>query len=260
MSFKDKVVIVTGSSSGIGAATAKLFAREGAKVTLVGRNVDKLKNIERECTELGGVQPLTIVADVSNDEEAKAIVQKTVELHGKLDILVNNAGIGSFSSILDTNYMTEFDRIMATNLRAVVVITNSALPYLIQSKGNIINVSSIAALNPTPAVSPYCTSKAALDHFSRSVAAEVASKGVRVNIVSPGPVKTDMNQTVGVSDEQMEMLAKSTPLGFIIKSEEVGELILYLASDKAKSITGSTFVIDVGATLQGNTSSIELLK
>ncbi|GBP85327.1 3-oxoacyl-[acyl-carrier-protein] reductase FabG [Eumeta japonica] len=260
MSFKDKVVIVTGSSSGIGAATAKLFAREGAKVTLVGRNVNKLKNIERECTELGGVQPLTIVADVSKDEEAKAIVQKTVEHHGKLDVLVNNAGIGSFSSILDTNYMTEFDRIITTNLRAVVVTTNAALPHLIQSKGNIINISSISGVCPTPAMSHYCTSKAALDHFSRSIAAEVASKGVRVNIVSPGPVKTDITHTMGISDEQVEIMGKSTPLGFLIKSEEVGELVLYLASSKAKSITGSTFVIDVGSTLQGITSSLEILK
>ncbi|GBP85328.1 Glucose 1-dehydrogenase A [Eumeta japonica] len=217
-------------------------------------------NIERECEDLGGVQPLTIVADVSKDEEAKAIVQKTVEHHGKLDVLVNNAGIGSFSSILDTNYVTEFDRIMATNLRAAVVTTNAALPYLIESKGNIINISSISGVCPTPAMSHYGTSKAALDHFSRSVAAEAAFKGVRVNIVSPGPAKTDMNQTMDVSDEQVEMLGKSTPLGFLIKSEEIGELVLYLSSDKAKSITGSTFVIDVGSTLQGLTSSMELMK
>ncbi|GBP85326.1 11-beta-hydroxysteroid dehydrogenase-like 4B [Eumeta japonica] len=203
MSFKDKVVVVTGSSSGIGAATAKAFAKEGAKVALVGRRAERLKQVERECEILSGASHLTLVADVSKDDEARAIISKTVERYGRLDVLVNNAGIVSVKTILDPDYVTEFDRIMGTNLRAAVVVTNAALPHLVKTKGNIVNVSSIAGTSPTAMCSHYAASKAGLDHFR-------------------------------------EEAGKSLPLGFISKSEEVADLILYLASEKAKSITGST--------------------
>ncbi|GBP85333.1 Glucose 1-dehydrogenase 1 [Eumeta japonica] len=259
MSFVNKVVIVTGSSSGIGATTAILFAREGAKVTITGRNVEKLNKVEKEIEKLTGNKPLAIAADISKEDDAIGIVNKTVSYFGKLDVLVNNAGVATYRSIFDSDYLTEFDRVVATNLRAVATLTYAAMPHLVKSKGNIVNVSSIAAVSPGGIMSHCCAAKAGLDHFSRSVASEVASKGVRVNLVGPGPVKTDIYQTSGFADEEVAAIAKQMPLGFMTETEEVGELILFLASDKARSVTGSTYAIDVGVALNGFNTFLNIL-
>ncbi|GBP08308.1 2,5-dichloro-2,5-cyclohexadiene-1,4-diol dehydrogenase [Eumeta japonica] len=149
---------------------------------------------------------------------------------------------------------------MATNLRAAVVITHAALPHLVKTKGNIINVSSIAGMSPSAGIGHYCTSKAALDQFSRCVALEVAPKGVRVNTINPGPVRTDIFRNIGLSDERLHANGKGLPLGFVSETEEVGNLMLYLASDKARSITGSSFVIDVGALLIGANTVMEIIQ
>uniref|UniRef100_A0A2A4ITT1 Uncharacterized protein n=1 Tax=Heliothis virescens TaxID=7102 RepID=A0A2A4ITT1_HELVI len=248
MSFKDKVVIVTGSSSGIGAAIAIKFAEEGAKVAIVGRNQEKLNNVAKKCGK-----PLVLVADVSKDEDAKRIVDETVRVFGKLDILINNAGIGQTASIQSENAMAVFDKVMSTNLRSVVYLTHLAAPHLVKTKGNIVNISSIAALQVLQNVFSYCTSKAGLDHFTRAVALELASSGVRVNTVNPGPVLTDIIENMGATKEQQAAMFKQmengTPLKRISVPEEIGDLVLFLASDKAKAITGSSFVTDNGTLL-----------
>ncbi|XP_021184490.3 uncharacterized oxidoreductase YxbG [Helicoverpa armigera] len=246
MSFQDKVVIVTGSSSGIGAAIAVKFAEEGAKVAIVGRNQEKLNNVAKKCGK-----PLVLVADVTKDEDAKRIVDETVKVYGKIDILVNNAGIGGSAGIQAEYAMAVFDKVMATNLRSVVYITHLAAPHLVKTKGNIINISSVAALRVFSKESfAYSTSKAALDHFSRAIALELASSGVRVNTVNPGPVLTDIIENMGASKEQVEAgfkrMQNLTALNRISEPEEIGDLVLFLASDKAKAITGSTFVTDNG--------------
>ncbi|GBP85330.1 Glucose 1-dehydrogenase [Eumeta japonica] len=260
MSFTNKVVIVTGASAGIGAATAKLFAKEGVKLSLVGRNVQKLKETEKECKALSGLEPLSIVADLSNEDEARGVISKAIERFGKLDVLVNNAGVSGLTSILDPSYVAEFDRIQTTNIRAVVVLTHAALPHLIKTKGNIVNVSSIASLTPAATLSPYCTSKTALNQFSRCIALEVGPKGVRVNIVAPGPVNTEIHKSTGMTDEQIAESGNHMPLGFLTESEEIGDMILYLASEKAKSITGSVHVVDVGAALNGMNTTLNYLR
>ncbi|KAG6439832.1 hypothetical protein O3G_MSEX001123, partial [Manduca sexta] len=167
MSFANKVVIVTGASDGIGAVTAIQFAKEGADVTLVGRTEDKLAKVAAECAKYDK-NPLVIKADVSKDEEAKKIVARTIQMFGKLDILVNNAGIFFADDIMKPNFMELFDSTMNTNMRAVALITQLAVPHLVETKGNVINVSSIAAsmIKFSNFVS-YKTSKAALNHFTR---------------------------------------------------------------------------------------------
>ncbi|CAH2094140.1 unnamed protein product [Euphydryas editha] len=252
MSFANKVVLITGSSSGIGAAAAISFAKEGANVVIVGRKEHKLQKVKEECAKSGnGV--LVVKADVSNEEDAKKIIKETIDKFNKLDVLVNNAGIAGMSSILSDNVLSVYDTIMNTNLRAVVHITNLAAPYLIKTKGNIINISSVAAKTTiiiSPALS-YAVSKAALDHFTRLVAAELASHGVRVNSISPGPVRTDFpDNAVGSIVASMEDLKKIVPLGRISEPEEIADLILFLASDKAKAITGSDYVSDNGLLLK----------
>ncbi|CAH2094145.1 unnamed protein product [Euphydryas editha] len=249
MSFKNKIVLITGASSGIGAAAAISFAKEGANVALVGRNEQKLQKVKEECAKTGNV-PFVVRADVSNDQDVMRIIEETIEKFGKINVLVNNAGMIGFDGILSDNIMSMFDSIMKTNLRAAVYMTHLAAPHLIKSKGNIINISSIAGKKTSkirPMVS-YTASKAALDHFTRNVAAELAPHGVRVNSISPGPVKTDILINAGVNSSMVD-IEKMLPLGRISDSQEIADLILFLASDKAKAITGSDYVSDNGAML-----------
>nr|XP_049694241.1 17-beta-hydroxysteroid dehydrogenase 14-like [Helicoverpa armigera] len=257
MSFQDKVVIVTGSSSGIGAAIAIKFAEEGAKVAIVGRNQEKLNNVAKKCGK-----PLVLVADVTKDEDNKRIVDETVRVFGKLDILVNNAGVANSGSIQAEDAMTTFDKLMTTNLRSAVYLTHLAAPHLVKTKGNIVNISSVVAFRViTKEMFAYCTSKAALDHFSRAVALELASSGVRVNIVNPGPVHTDCFVNSGATKEQeaaiLKQLGDAMPLKRVSVSEEIADLVLFLASEKAKAITGSNFVTDNGASVGSLSLSLD---
>ncbi|KPJ07784.1 3-oxoacyl-[acyl-carrier-protein] reductase FabG [Papilio machaon] len=249
MAFADKVVFISGASSGIGAATAIEFAKEGANVVINGRNETKLKNIFQQCAE-HGKEPLIVKADISKDEEAKRAIEKTIEQFGRLDVLVNNAGFSKSGTILDGNLMSSYDAVIATNLRAAMHLTELATPHLIKTKGNIINVSSIcgSSVPVTPILISYCVSKAALDHFTRCAALELSEFGVRVNVVSPGPVLTDFQENSGmVRDTDQKGF---TALKRVSESKEIADLILFLASDKAKGITGSNYVCDNGFLLK----------
>ncbi|KAJ0174698.1 hypothetical protein K1T71_009806 [Dendrolimus kikuchii] len=255
MNFSNKVVLVTGASSGIGAAIAIKFSEQGAKVALVGRNETKLSNVSKKCADSGG-EPLVILADITNNDDAKRIISETIGKFGKLDVLVNNAGICTFASITALQTMDVFDKVMATNLRSAVYITHLCVGYLEETKGNIINISSIAGLAVlSKQLFAYSTSKAALDHFTRCIALELASKGVRVNSVNPGPVKTDIYENSGYNEatEQIiwETMKKATAVDRITEPEEIADLVLFLTSDKAKSITGSVYVADNGMLLKG---------
>jgi NAD(P)-dependent dehydrogenase (short-subunit alcohol dehydrogenase family) len=251
MSFLNKVVVVTGSSSGIGAAAAIAFAKEGANVTIVGRNATKLKSVEEKCAK-NGKDHLVVNADVSNDDDAKRIIESTVEKFGKIDVLVNNAGIARLGGILNGKIMETYDTVMNTNLRAVVFITTLATPHLIKTKGNIINISSVGgAHTPRAHFHAYCMSKAAMNHFTLGAALELSSVGVRVNVISPGPVKTDIIDNSGIPIT-WQNFTDGTALGRLSEPEEIADLILYLASDKAKAITGSNYVTDNGYLLKHN--------
>ncbi|CAH0595537.1 unnamed protein product [Chrysodeixis includens] len=247
MSFCNAVVLITGGSAGIGAATAEVFAKEGASLAIVGRNKEKLNAVAKRCQELGA-KTLTIVADLTKDEEADSIVKKTIDEFGKLNVLVNNAGIFRQSGIMADEFLTSFDEVMNTNIRAPVRITRSAVPSLIETKGNIVNVSSIAGTNVNrPTFIAYKTSKAALNHFTRCVAFELAPHGVRVNSVSPGPTRTNIFEGSTVN---ADTLLEKTALLRVSDPVEIADLILYVASDKAKSITGSNYIIDNGSMLK----------
>ncbi|CAG9791675.1 unnamed protein product [Diatraea saccharalis] len=245
MSFSGKVVIVTGASSGIGAAAAVMFCKEGASVALVGRNEKKLMDVSKKCSIVGG-KHIIIKADVSNDEDAKRIISETIMKFGQLDVLVNNAGITGFASVLEGTVLETYDKIMKINLWAVY--GPPAAPHLVKTKGNIVNVSSIvSSMVADINASAYCCSKAGVNIFTQSTAAELASFGVRVNAISPGPVVTDIYDNAGVTPDVVFDI--KTPLGRVSQSEEIADLILYLASDKAKGITGSNIVSDNGCML-----------
>ncbi|XP_068623373.1 3-oxoacyl-[acyl-carrier-protein] reductase FabG-like [Battus philenor] len=248
MSFLNKVVVVTGSSSGIGAATAKEFSKEGAHVVIVGRNEEKLKNVRDQCDNVGK-EPLVLVADITKEDEAKSVIDKTITTYGKLDVLVNNAGMSREVDILDKNFMEDYDRIITLNLRSAVYLTHLAIPHLIVTKGNIVNISSAFAKIHVANAIPYCTSKAGLNHFTKCVAARLAPLNIRVNIVSPGPVRTDILENSGMTNYTWDMVGETTPLKRVSEPEEIAETVLFLASEKAKSITGADYAVDNGTTL-----------
>lgn len=249
MDFKDKVVIITGGSSGIGAETAIQFAQQSAKVVIVGRNEQKLRNVAVPCENAKGIKPLVIKADVTIDSDVKSIVEKTIERFGQIDILVNNAGIVAEAKIQDG--IEVYDRVMNTNLRSVYLLTSLAVPYLIKTRGSIVNISSVAGQKAVSKFVVYCTSKAGLDMFTKSLAKELGEYGVRVNAISPGPVKTDIIAAAGMDAEAFVRSREATsPLGKIAVSKDIADMVLYLASDKANSITGSIYVIDNGRMLE----------
>ncbi|XP_021183753.3 3-oxoacyl-[acyl-carrier-protein] reductase FabG [Helicoverpa armigera] len=247
MSFVKKVVLITGGSAGIGATTAEFFAKEGASVAIVGRNEAKLNAVAQRCQKLG-VPTLSIKADVAKDEEADTIVKKTIDKFGRLDVLVNNAGILREANILSDKFLSTYDEVMNVNMRGTIRITHFAAPHLIKTKGNIVNVSSIAGkCTARPNNIAYRTSKAAMTHFTRCVALEMAPHGVRVNSVSPGPVKTDIFDGLEVTEDA---LTNMTALHRLSETSEIADMIVYVASDKAKGTTGSDYVVDNGCLLR----------
>lgn len=177
MSFSGKVILLTGASSGIGAATADYFAKKGALLALVARNMEKFTKVLEKIRNSGVDQePLVILADISVD--AERIVNTTIEKYGKLDILINNAAFGIPGTIENTN-IDNYDAMMATNVRGTFLLTQLAVPHLIKTKGNIVNVSSVCGSRSFPGFLAYSMSKSALDQFTRCIALELAAKGVR---------------------------------------------------------------------------------
>ncbi|XP_045779222.1 3-oxoacyl-[acyl-carrier-protein] reductase FabG-like [Maniola jurtina] len=252
MDFNDKVVLITGASSGIGAATAIHFSKLSASLALVGRKENNLKRIALYCEKAKGIKPLIIVADVTDDSSLGRIVNETIDHFTKIDVLINNAGIiavgGLKSSDIDT-----YDKIMAVNMRAVFQLTKLFTPHLIDSKGCIVNVSSILSTKVSTQSLAYSLSKAALDQFTRCVALELAPDGVRVNSVNPSYVKTNLLKDIGLTEDQLDMYTQNciskTPLKKLVEGDEVASFIAFLASDKAKSITGTCAAIDAGKSL-----------
>ncbi|XP_014100649.2 meso-2,3-butanediol dehydrogenase-like [Bactrocera oleae] len=251
MSLAGKVVIVTGASSGIGAATAEAFAEQGSKVVLVGRNEANLKATEAVCKAANSkAELLSIIADVTVD--AERIINTTIEKFGQLNVLVNNAGVDGKGSVLDVG-VDQFDRIFNTNVRAVFLLSKHAAPHLVKTQGNIVNISSVTGLRSFPNGSVYCTSKAAVDQFTRCIALDLAPLNVRVNAVNPGVVITDIHRRLGMSEEQYATFlehSKSThALGRVGDAKEVADAIIFLASDSSSFITGANLPIDGGRQL-----------
>ncbi|CAL7943544.1 unnamed protein product [Xylocopa violacea] len=246
MSFTGKVVLITGASSGIGAATAIEFSQLGALLSLTGRNVQKLNEVAAQCKSS---KPLIITGELTNEADAQNIVQSTIKHYGKLDILVNNAGILESGSIENTS-LEQYDRIFNINVRSVYNLTMLAVPYIVKNKGNIVNVSSVCGLRSFPGVLAYCMSKSSIDQFTRCVALELAPKQVRVNAVNPGVIVTNLHKSSGLSDEQLktffERSKETHALGRSGDASEVAKAITYLASDDASFITGETLSVDGG--------------
>lgn len=246
--LEKKVAIITGATSGIGRATALCFAKAGANIAVVGRKRDVVNEVCETIKE-NKVGALPVTADITNEADARRVVAETVSKFGRIDILVNAAGIVSNGTVEDT-LLDSWDKMMNINLRSVFHLMQLALPHLAKKKGNIVNVSSVTGLRAFPGVLAYCVSKAGLDQLTRCSALELAPKGIRVNAVNPGVVVTNIHRRGGMNESDYEAFlekSKTThPLGRPGTAEEVAELIMFLASDKASWITGATYSIDGG--------------
>lgn len=246
MSFEDKVVLITGASSGIGAACAILLAKEKAKLALVGRNAEKF---EKVIEQIEGSTPLIILADVSTD--AERIINETIEHFSRIDVLINNAGF-AIPAPVGMISIGDFDRIMATNVRAAVELTQLALPHLIESKGNVVNMSSVLSVRPVENLLSYCVSKSALDQLTKGMALELAAKGVRVNAVNPGFIITDFHHEAGFDkvidyDEFVRKVISTHPLGRAGLPEDVARAVAFLIDERSASfITGVCLPVDGG--------------
>ncbi len=246
--MKGKVAIVTGATSGIGRAVSLMLADDGVSVVAVGRNEAELGQLRDEVQNAGGkLRPH--LADVTETSQVDRVVTETIEAFGRIDILVNAAGIIRNGSISDTS-LDEWDKVLNVNLRSMFYLTQKCVPHLVSSQGSIVNISSVTGLRAFPNVLAYCVSKAATDQLTRCAALELAPQGVRVNAVNPGVVVTNLHRRGGMSDEAYEKFldhAKVThPIGRPGTPEDVAELVVFLASDKASWITGVTYPVDGG--------------
>jgi NAD(P)-dependent dehydrogenase (short-subunit alcohol dehydrogenase family) len=246
--MQEKVVLITGASSGIGRASAVKFAENGAKVVAVGRNEKELSALREEIQEKYGSIKI-VLADIRETTQVDKLVIDAAETFGGIDVLVNAAGIIQNGTIESTS-LEDWDKMMNINLRSVFYLMQRCIPHLEKTKGNIVNVSSVTGPRAFPGVLAYCVSKAGVDQLTRCAALELASKGIRVNAVNPGVVVTNLHKRSGMEEEKYEAFlehSKTThPLGRVGEPSEVAELIYFLASENASWITGVTYEIDGG--------------
>lgn len=246
--MRNKVVIITGSSSGIGRASALFFAEKDYKVVAVGRNENELGLLRDKVVSNGGLIKIKSI-DLREVDQIEKLVVDTKNDFGRIDVLVNSAGIIGMGSIKDTS-LGDWDKVMSINLRSVFYLTQKCVPHLEETQGNIINVSSVAGPRAFPNILAYCVSKAGVDQFTRCASLELASKKIRVNAVNPGVVVSNLHKRAGMSDKKynefLENSKNTHPLGRVGSPEEVARLIYFLASENAEWITGATYEIDGG--------------
>lgn len=230
--LENKVALVSGAASGIGAAVVERFIDEGA--TVVVADVAEIDD--------------GVLCDVTDPESCAAAIAETLERHDQLDILVNVAGIGAGNRIEDVTPQ-EWHKLIQVNLSGTFFLSQAALPALLESTGVIVNMASLAGIQGTPYNAAYCASKGGVIALTKSMALELASAGVRVNAVAPGAVDTPfLNDYRLPEDADMTLIQRSmSPLGRLIEAEEVAAAVAYLASNDAANVSGTTLVIDGGA-------------
>lgn len=238
-----KVVLVTGSTRGIGLEIAKAFGEEGYAVMLSGRNEESLTKVKNEL-ESAGLKVAICKADISKAEDASKLVACTLETFGRIDTLVNNAGV-TCDNLLMRMDEDAWDKVLNTNLKGAFFMTKAVIkPMLKQKGGSIVNIASVVGLMGNAGQANYAASKAGLIGFTKSVAKEYGKKGIRVNAVAPGFICSDM--TAGLSDSLKEQMLAQVPLNVFGQPRDVANAVIFLASDKASYITGQVLTVDGG--------------
>jgi NAD(P)-dependent dehydrogenase (short-subunit alcohol dehydrogenase family) len=249
MKLKDKVAIITGGNSGIGKATAELFAEEGARVCITGRNEERCREVADAINKAGG-EAISLVADVRFPEECEKTVSATIEAFGKVDILFNNAGIYVANTAVDCSY-EEWDFNVDINLKGTFLMSKCVLPSMIEQGSGVIinNGSGWGMVGGAKAVS-YCASKGGVINMTRAMAIDHGADGIRINSICPGDVDTPMlvedAKHQGLTAEEFNDMAADRPMGRIGTADEIAKGALFLASDDSTFMTGASLVIDGG--------------
>jgi 3(or 17)beta-hydroxysteroid dehydrogenase len=254
MRLEGKRALITGGGTGIGRATADLFAREGAAVMISGRRTAELEEAARQIEANGG-RAAFVRGDVGSPVDAERMVQATVAAFGGIDVLVNNAGILVRNASVTSVSLEDWERMLRIDLTGVFLVSRFALTEMLKADrgGAIVHVSSVAGILGDPNLAPYNAAKGGVNLLTKNMALDYAPRGIRVNAVCPGRIWTPMPMSrLKPDDDPQEILArwgKNIPLGRVGRPEDVARAILFLASDEAEWITGTWLVVDGGATI-----------
>ena len=253
--LRDKVALITGAGSGIGAATAVLFAQEGAKVALADLHPGNLDTVAAQVKSAGG-EALVMAADVTSRADSQRLVDETVKRFGRVDVLVNSAGVSSRNAPADWDWEKAWDFVMAVNLKGTVLLSRAVADQMVkQGGGSIVNMSSIYGLVGRPreigtGLDPYVHSKGGVVQLTRDMAVRFARENVRVNALCPGFVYTNLTKALTDRPESLKFLEERHPMGRLGQPEEIARAALFLASDDASFVTGACIPVDGGYTAQ----------
>lgn len=241
-----KVAVVTGASKGIGASIAKHLAAEGAAVVVnYSSSKEGADKVVNEITAQGG-KAVAVQADVAKKGDIERLFAETKSAFGALDILVNNAGIyefGNLDQITEEHFRKQFD----VNVLGLILTTQEAVKYFGPAGGNVINISSVAGVNPIAGASVYCATKGAVDAITKSLAKELGPKNIRVNSINPGMVETEGTHSAGIlKSEFPKQIIAQTPLGRIAQPDDIGKVAVFFASDESGWVTGETLLVSGG--------------
>ncbi|PZP55885.1 MAG: 3-oxoacyl-ACP reductase [Micavibrio aeruginosavorus] len=240
--FQNKVVIITGAGSGIGEATALRFSAEGASVVLVGRTKKKLDKV---AATLEGDNVMIAPCDISDENAVKDLFRAVIKEFKRVDVLINDAGIFKEGKVQDVK-TKDWREQMATNVDGYFFMTRAAMPYLIKTKGNVVNVSSVSGLGADWGSVPYNTSKGAVTNFTKAVALDAGKDGVRVNAVCPSFTRTPLTEDMEDDQKMMAKFKERIALGRPAEPDDIAKVILFLASDDAGFVTGVAMPVDGG--------------
>jgi 3-oxoacyl-[acyl-carrier protein] reductase len=245
MNLTNRVAMVTGSGRGIGRAIALKLANVGA--TIVVNDIDKAAQAVAEEIQATGKKSLAVIADVSSAPDVARMIETTMATYGRIDILVNNAGINRDQLVLRMSD-DDWDRVMDVDLKSVFLCTRAVLKHMLKARwGRVISIASIVGLAGNPGQANYAAAKAGIIGFTKSVAREVASRGITVNAIAPGFIDTEMTQRLK-EDKRQELISR-IPLGCLGSPDDIAEAVAFLASDEAKYITGQVLAVDGGMTM-----------
>jgi glucose 1-dehydrogenase len=249
MRLKDKVAIVTGSSQGIGRGIAERFGQEGASVVVNYIGGSAMAEEVKQNIEAGGGRAITVQADISRLDDIKNLFDEAIQTFGRVDVLVNNAGIEKHAPFWNVTE-SDYDRVLSVNLKGAFFSTQRMARHLIETgrRGKIVNISSVHEDLPFPNFSAYCASKGGLKMLTRNLAVELGTYGINVNNIAPGAIETPINRNLLNDPTKLNSLLGQIPLKRLGQPEDVAGLAVFLASDEADYVTGSTFFVDGGLT------------